>query len=162
MPAGWEVACKGSLPEERGSDIDHYVKAVGTISEHHSPLMTLRKVGNNCSGTEVTTCVPYHRFRGVRWGGSVFHDCPSQAVPSSVNAPFGYFFGGDRSAITQRELYGTTTSLLFRLSRTDAAAARGANRDTTVSEPIHGLSQAARPTAQVYRTGLRLTKRITL
>ena len=32
------------------------------------------------------------------------------------NAPFGYFFGGDPKAIKQRELYGRTVSLIWRLS----------------------------------------------
>ncbi len=30
------------------------------------------------------------------------------------NAPFGYYFGGDKSAIKQRELYGATTSVQLR------------------------------------------------
>lgn len=32
------------------------------------------------------------------------------------NAPFGYYFSGDKTAIKQREVYGTTSSLLFRYS----------------------------------------------
>lgn len=32
------------------------------------------------------------------------------------NAPFGYFFGGDPKAIKQRELYGRTVSLIWRLA----------------------------------------------
>jgi TonB-dependent receptor len=32
------------------------------------------------------------------------------------NAPFGYYFAGDPNAIKQRELYGSTTSLQFRIN----------------------------------------------
>ena len=32
------------------------------------------------------------------------------------NAPFGYYFGNNKGAIKQRELYGSTTSLLFRVN----------------------------------------------
>jgi len=30
------------------------------------------------------------------------------------NAPFGYYFAGDKNAIKQRELYGATTSVQLR------------------------------------------------